>query len=209
MCDRKLELKSLDLAGIRFDRTNEGLLAELFTKDKNYSVYFKNDGTYERMKKWNNMYVKPLNILRECPKCIPKVDIVEDKVTFATPQPPHILLKSRSVGATTTTGSALLMATTINSLKDLRCAYTFELFGDAEGNFDSILNWEDIRFCTKTDFYHIKTNFKEGKTWIKSGNFKKDTLETIVSMNVPAVNATNILTTEKLLEKIKLYNLFS
>ncbi len=209
ICDRKLETKSLDLAGISLTRTNEGLLAELFSKDKNYSVYFKNDGTYERMKRWNNVYVKPLAILRECPKCIPKIDIVEDKVTLSAPQPPHILLKSRSVGATTTTGAALLMATTLNSLKDLRCAYTFELFGDSEGNFESTLNWEDIRFCTKTDFYHIKTNFKEGKTWIKSGNFKKDTIETIVSMDVPAVKTTNITTKEKLVEKLKLYNLFS
>lgn len=212
LCNRKLEIKSLDLAGVSLIRTNDGLHAELVSKDKNYSVYFKNDGTYERMKRWNNMYVKPLAVLRECPKCIPKVDLVEDVTVTGIPKsPPPILLKARSTGMTTISKalSQYLVATTLDSLKDLRCAYTFELFGDSQGNFESTLNWEDIRFCTKTDFYHIKTNFKEGKTWIKSGNFKKDTIETIVSMDVPAVNASNIVSKEKLVEKIRLYNLFS
>jgi len=211
ICDRKLEMKSLDLAGVNITRTQEGLYVEVGSKDKDYAVYFKYDGSYERMKKWNSMYVRPLSILKECPKCIPKVDLVEDVVLTGIPKAPStIILKARSVGMTTMHGvmSQFLVDTTLKSLKDKRCAYTFDLFGDAEGNFDCQLNWEDISFHTKREFHQIKTNFKEDTTSIKSGAFN-GTLDDIIRMNVPAVKTNTIPTTDKLIEKIKLYNLFS
>jgi len=202
ICNHKLEMKSLNLANVNITKTKEGLRIKVNNKD--YACYFRYDGIYEKMKKWNITFVKPLSILNECPKCIPKIDMIKKMSLTAIPKTsPTIILKAASPRM-----SHIFLDSNLNSLKDKRCAYTFDLFGDTKGNFDCLLNCEDIRFHTKTNFYHIKTDFNKNITNIKSGSFK-GTIDNIISMKVPQLNSTNILSTDKLIEKIKLYNLFS
>lgn len=210
ICGRKMKTKSLDLAGITMTRTAEGLYVEGGTKD--YSCYFKFDGTYERSKKWYPTYVRPLSILRECVKCIPKsIDkpFVPKTITPGSMPPGAIILKARSVGMTTMNASLNLMYSSLANLKEKRCAYTFKLFGDAENNFTCELNWEDIQFCEHNNFTHFKTDFSINQTQIKSGNTKTDTLDSMMKLEVPSINASKLLTKDSLINKIKLYNLFS
>lgn len=209
ICNRKLETKSLDLADVQIARVNEGLTVETGTKNKDYSVFFKNDGTYEKMKKWNDMYVKPLSVLKECPNCVPKVNNNTDWWPSALNRPPKIVHKARSVGMTTITDAMTrFFATSISNLTELRCAYAFELYGDSEGNFDCYLKWEDIMYHDDKSFYHVKTSFQQDITKIKAGQFK-DNLDSIINLDVPTFKTNNILSKEKLIEKIKLFNLFS
>lgn len=184
MCYSKMELKAYDLAGITIHRTGEGLMIE--TGLKGIAVYFKYDGTYEKMKRWNNLYSRPMSLLKECPKCVPNLRLGE-----------HITLKSRSLGATS-----------LSNMKDLRCAYTFQLWGDAENNFDSKFDWEDIKYHDGERFYHINTKFNDNRTEIKSADFK-DTIDSIFSLNVPAMKCGSIRTTDQLIHKIKTYMIFS
>jgi hypothetical protein len=182
ICYSKMELKAYDLAGISIHRTSEGLMIE--TGLKGIAVYFKYDGTYEKMKRWNNLYSKPMSLLKECPKCIPK---------FTN----EVTLKSRSVGATT-----------LSNMKDLRCAYTFQMWGDSENNFDSKLDWEDIKYHDGEHFYHVNTKFNDNRTEIKSASFK-DTIDSIFNLTTPAMKCGSVKTTDQLIHKIKTYMIFS
>lgn len=186
VCGRKMELKALDLAGVRLQRTNTGLMIE--TGLVGLAVHFKFDGTYEKMKHWNPLYVKPMNILKECPECLP-----EDLVGRNNP----IVYKPRSAGFTT-----------LARFKEKRCAYTFNLFGDSEGNFDSNLDWEDVKFFQDDKFYQLKTNFPDDNTEILSGS-ATDGFDGLLRMSLPAINIKNVGTTEQFIDKMKLFNLFS
>jgi hypothetical protein len=187
ICYSKMKVSAYDLAGITIHRTSEGLMIE--TGLKGVAVYFKYDGTYEKMKRWNNLYSKPMSLLKECPKCIPNLSGLQRS---------DIVFKSRSVGATTS----------VSNVKDLRCAYTFQMWGDAEGNFDSKLDWEDIKYHDDDRFYHINTKFQDNRTEIKSADFQ-DTIDSVFKLNVPAMKCNSIKTTSQLIHKIKTYMIFS
>ncbi len=188
ICYSQMELKTLDLAGVTIQRVNDGLLIE--TGLKGVAVHFKYDGTYEKMKRWNNLYAKPMSLLKECPNCIPPIDLdYKDR---------KVVLKSRSIGAST-----------LGTLKDKRCAYTITLFGDSEGNFASNLLWEDIKYNDGDNFYHINTKFADKESHLFSGSFKNDSLDSMFRLTVPAVNAESIQTIDQLTHKFKIYTLFS
>jgi hypothetical protein len=184
-----METKALDLAGLTLNRVHDGLLIE--TGLKGIAVHFKFDGTYVKMKRWNDLYVKPMSILKECPDCLPQIDIDRKHRT-------NIQYKSRSLGATT-----------LMQLQDLRCAYTMTLFGDSEGNFAANLDWEDIKFHDGGKFYHIKTHFPDNQTELLSGAFEDESIKDATRLSFPAVNTSGVHNTDQLLNKLKLYNVFS
>ena len=190
MCYSKMELKSYDLAGINIVKVQDGLLIE--TGLKGVAVKFKYDGTYEKLKRWNNLYVKPMTLFKECPKCIPNIKVDSPKVVY----------KPRSVGATT-------LDQFTREMKDLRCAYTMVLFGDAEGNFSSNLGWEEIKYNNGADFYYLKTWHDSNKSEIQIGNFFKTNLNNMMKLSVPAVKASSLQTTNDFISKLKMYTLFS
>lgn len=186
ICNQQMELKALDLAGVRLQRTNAGLMLE--TSLVGQAVHFNYDGTYKKMKHWNSLYVKPLNLLKECPTCLP-----EDLLARNNP----IVYKSRSVGATT-----------LARFKEKRCAYTFNLFGDSEGNFDSNLEWEDIKFFQEDKFYQMKTQFSDDSSEILMGSNAYG-FDGLMRLSLPAIHIKNIGSAEEFIDKIKLFNLFS
>lgn len=188
ICQTDMEMKSLDLAGVRLFEAEDGL--EVKTGHKDIAVLFNYSGVYHKMKKWNTLYAQPLSVLKECPICIPDIEIRGEKK--------KIRLKSRSLGATT-----------LMHLRDLRCAYTFNIFGDSEGNYAVNLNWEDIKFNDGHNFYHINTKFEDNRTELLSGNFQNDSIDSMFRLGVPAVNTSKIQDREQLINKLKLYNLFS
>ena len=186
ICGQKMELKVLDLAGVKLQQTDTGLMLE--TSLVSQAVHFNFDGTYQKMKHWNSLYVKPLNLLKECPTCIP-----EDLMGRNNP----IVYKPRSVGMTT-----------LARFKEKRCAYTFNLFGDSEGNFDSNLDWEDVKFFQEQKFYQMKTNFSDDTSEILMGTNEYG-FDGLLRMSLPALHIKNIGSTEQFIDKIKLFNLFS
>lgn len=188
ICGMKMEIKALDLAGVTINRVNDGLLIE--TGLKGVAVQFKFDGTYVKMSRWNELYVKPMSILKECPNCLPDIDLDRRGRT-------RVHLKTRSVGATTLMQS-----------QDLRCAYTFTLFGDSQNNFASNLDWEDIKFHDGKTYYHLKTHFPDDTTEYLTGSFEESASD-ILRQSLPAVNTSGVASTEQLVNKLKLYNTFS
>lgn len=188
ICQAEMEIKSPDLAGVRLTVTEDGL--EVKTGHKDINVFFNYDGTYHKMKRWNALYAKPLQVLKECPSCVPEIEVDGKKV--------RIQYKPRSVGATT-----LLQS------KDLHFAYTFSLFGDDDGYFDANLDWEDVKFYNKHNFYHINTKFSEKRTWLLHGVNEKDGEANVNSISFPAIFTTNVNDISQLLNKLKLYNVFS
>lgn len=207
ICDRLMEIKSLDLAGLTFTRTEEGLLVEGGTKD--YVAAFKTGGTYKRSNKWWLAYLKPLSVLKECAHCLHDdfkngIKAGTKAITKAGLPSRVVILKGRSVGA-----SSALARSTLNSLRDLRCAYTFNIFGDAENNFTCEMKWEDIKFHDNSNFHHFITDFEKNESSIKGGNFMSDSIDSMIRINVPAMNTSKLVTKEAFINKIKLYNLFS
>lgn len=191
ICGLKMETKALDLAGLTLNLVEDGLLVE--TGLKGVAVHFKYDGTYVKMQKWNELYVKPMSILKECPKCLPQIDFDRRGRT-------RVHYKSRGLGATT-----------LMQLQDLRCAYTFSLFGDSQGNFGANLDWEDIKFHEDGIFYHIKTHWPDNSTELLSGSFndKSDAIGDPFRMTLPAINTSGCHNKGQMISKLKLYNLFS
>lgn len=207
ICDHPMETKSLDLAGLTFTTDETGLHIKGGTKD--YHVSFNYDGTYQRSKKWWSTYVKPLSVLKECPRCLPDdfkdgIKAGTKAITKADLPSRVVILKGRSVGM-----SSLVAQSTLNSLKDLRCAYAFNIFGDAENNYTCEMKWEDIKFHNNIEFNHFITDFDKNESSIKGGNFQSDSIDSMIRINVPAINTSKLLTREALINKIKLYNLFS
>jgi len=187
ICDTDMEMKSPDLAGVDMFVDAGGL--KVVTGHKDISVYFKFDGTYEKMKKWNSLYAKPLFVMKECPICIPSIKIDGRKIK----------IKSRSVGITRTFS---------DYLSDFRYCYTFEIFGHDNCTFDAKLNNEYIKVNDGEKYYHITTDFNEKISDIYCGKIDYTSNSTI-DMKVPIINTSTINDKEQLMNKIKLYNTFS
>lgn len=174
--------RKMELSSINFTlkETDDGVLVK--SKSKNNHINFHYNGIYKYSEKANlkNIDTKPLYVLKECPHCIGKG---KNKRT---------LIKS-----------------SLNNLKSFRCAYAFKIFYDVDGNFTCKLSWEDIKFYHSNEFYHCLTDFDKNESSIKSGNFQSDTIDSIIRINVPIVNTNKFLNKEVLINKIKLYNLFS
>jgi hypothetical protein len=189
ICQTDMEIKSPDLAGVNMYVKENGLFVS--AQHNEYSVHFKYDGTYKKMKKWNSLYAKPLLVLKECPICYPFIKSNGKKV--------KVKYKSRTLGITT-----------LSQLKDFSCTYSFELFGDDRGNFDTIMDSETIRFHDDINFYHLDTSFKDNvTTTFLSGPLNATEIKELFQLTIPGVNLSKINDKESLINKLKLYNVFS
>jgi hypothetical protein len=191
ICQTDLNLESLDLAGVSIYSDTNGI--KVLAGDT-HSCYFKFDGTYEKMKRWNNIYAKPLYVNACCPICYPSIDVkgVRKKIRY----------KSRSFGLTT-----------IAQAKDFMHAYQFEIYGEEDKTFNVYLKTEDIKFYDEQYFYHVSTNFEVNATYLMRGpipnEFNLAEMHNTHIINLPAINTSKINNREQLINKIKLYNLFS
>ena len=187
ICHQEMALKSLDLAGVKLILTEEGLKVE--TGNVAMSAHFKFDGTYQKLKRWNKLYARPLCVLRECDIC------PASAVSFEDNSKKSKLLKRQA-------------GTTLLQIEDLRCAYSFDIFGDDSGVFDAHLNWEDIKYHDGKNFYHINTNFITGQTELISGNFQ-ESLDSLLRLMLPAIDISSVKNPKELINKLKIYTLFS
>jgi hypothetical protein len=205
ICQRELVLKG----------DNESIVttSEVGLRVRAGSDYlFKYDGTYERGK----FYKKPAIIKKQCPVCVSNV----------TPAK-KIIVKSRSVGMTsmnaamtkyfgysgTTSGTTINSTsakTTLDDLKKQGYSYTFECVVDNAGKYEVKLLSEYIRYCTKEEFWHLNTNFKDNdyKTTLHHARYENN-LDNMLTLHLPLVNTNNIKTKEQFIGKFKLYTLFS
>jgi hypothetical protein len=165
---------------------------------------FKYDGTYERGK----FFKKPSIIKKQCPVCISDV----------TPAR-KILVKGRSAGMTSMSHAIAkhfagidygTVKTTLDDVKKQGYSYKFECIVDNIGRYEVKLLSEYIRYCTKKEFWHLNTNFKDddSKTDLHHGRYENN-LDSILSLHLPAVNTSNIKTKEQFVSKFKIYTLFS
>lgn len=190
ICQKEMEIKSPDLVGVHLTSNEDGL--EVKTGHKDIAVFFCYNGTYHKMKKWNPLYAKPLQVMVECPVCVPTIELEGTKV--------RVEYKSRGIGATTLAHS-----------KDLHFAYQFSLFGDDDGSFKASLDWEDIKFFNKRNFYHINTKFESSYTFFLHGRQDANRLGgyDVDSMRLPSITTGGVSSIDQLLNKLKLYNVFS
>lgn len=92
--------------------------------------------------------------------------------------------------------------------------YTFCLQGNDKGGFDGRLSRESIKYVRDGKFYHVDFDLVDKQGSCKMGSCDmKQTLDDLVSkmmnLHVPVFDASKIQNIDTLVEKLKLYNLFS
>lgn len=197
ICQHELETKSPELAGITITQQPDGLLVQAVLRK--IAVIFRYDGTYEKLPYFGDLYLKPLRVLRECPNCIPSI-IVDGKKT-------EVKLKSRALGPTT-----------LFDVESLRFCYEFELFGTPnpsnqhiKGDYAVTLVREDIKYNDGTNFYQLLTNEEgESNLWYGSKNMSDDNwYSKTCRLTVPTIDTSNLENMDQLINKMRVYNLFS
>ena len=196
ICQRELEIKSPELAGITITPQEDGLVVQAVLRK--IAIIFRYDGTYEKLPYFGDLYLKPLRVMKECPSCIPAI-IIEGQKT-------PVKLKSRSLGPTT-----------VFDVESLRFCYEFELFGTPypgqhiKGTFDTSLVREDIKYNDGNNFYQLLTNQdKESSLWYgpkPTGN--EDWYSKTCRLTVPTIDTSGLENMDQLVNKMRVYNLFS
>lgn len=189
-CDRLLVMRIAKYPKLSISVTDEGLKIRSGHKDGVY-LNFKFDGSYERNKRDYKIHAGPVYVVRRCN--------FHPLIGEGNP----ILLKQRSIGLST-------MGSTINNLKSLTCQHEFTLFGDSQGNYDCKMNNEFLYWHDEEQFWHVNTYFGSNSTQIYHSTYE-NTLDEVVSSRlvVPATNLKNVKNKDQLIEKLKLYMLFS
>jgi len=196
ICQHELETKSPELAGITITPQDDGLLVQAVLRK--IAVIFRYDGTYEKLPYFGDLYLKPLRVLRECPVCIPAIVVDGQK----TP----IKLKSRALGPTT-----------LFDVESLRFCYEFELFGTPypnqhiKGNYSVSIVREDIKYNNDNSFYQLLTNEEnESSLWYgPKGVSDEDWYSKTCRLTVPSIDTSGLDNIDQLINKMKVYNLFS
>lgn len=164
--------------------------------------HFKFDGTYTRGIKWYDIYAAPIGVTKHCPTC--RSDVSPGTLGSI------IRLKSRSVGMTTMTGALTTYMNAHSSLDNIKkqgCSYSFYFYGDSKGNYDIKQTTEYIRYCNDEEFYHINTDFMKGST-LHHARFE-DNLADTLTLHIPVANMSAVKNIDQLINKFKLYTLFS
>ncbi len=204
-CDRPLVMRITKYPKLSITQNDGGLKIRSGHKDGVY-LNFKFDGTYERNKRDYKIHAGPVHIVKRC-NFHP---LIGQQAT-----PPGngniIKLKSRSIGATTMS-SALdnYFSSSINSLKTLTCQYDFSLFGDSQGNYACNMTREYLYWHDEEEFWHVNTHFGADFTQIYHSTFE-NTLDDVMrgGLKIPAANLKGVKNKDQLIEKLKLYTLFS
>ena len=100
------------------------------------------------------------------------------------------------------------------SLLDMRVLQYYYTFWYYTSTQDGHLGIEKIKYPHDEKFYHIDANLVTGKAYCKMGSFKAgttvdDMLGSFLNLELPQLDMKKINNTSDLMNKIKLYNLFS
>jgi hypothetical protein len=147
------------------------------------------DGKYERNKRNYKIYAGPVYIQKRCNfhPLIGKGSI-------------PVILKPRSIGIAT--------GTTLDNMTDTSCQYEFSLFGDSQGNYGANMTAEYLYWHDDKEFWHVNTYFSPGYTMLYHASFEQK-LDDVLRLKIPAANLKNVKNKDQLIEKMKLYTLFS
>ena len=149
-------------------------------------------------------YKTPFHFIKECPSCKP---IRKEATTYLNPA--SISISSRSVGATTIGLAVDQYHTTLENIKSYGCNYRFTLnCGKIEQGYSVQMESEIIRYPSNEAFYHIHTDFIKDETILNHG-FYNDVLPQTLQLKASGKNISRLKTKEDLIEKFKLYSLFS
>ena len=200
LCDRPMVMRIKEYPKLSITQNDEGLRIRSGHKD-GVRLSFGFDGKYERNKRNYKIHAGPVFIQKRC-----QFHPLYGMHVTAPGNGKLIKLKSRSVGLTTITN----FGTTLDSLKDLTCQYGFTLFGDSQGNYDANLTTDFIYWHDDKEFWHVNTYFSSGYTQIYHSTYE-DTVDDVMRtrLQIPAVNLKNVKNKDQLIEKLKLYTLFS
>lgn len=167
---------------------DQGLLViELDKMEAPYKkAIFNHDGTFSKDKGMGRIFKSPLVVHMCCSEC---------KRT-----PIH---KSRGLGITT-----------LLDIRSVHHYYTFTLMADAEGNYDGNLGNEIVRYWKDNKFYHLDVDLSSKKANFKMGtnagtDILERLLEGLLDLTVPNFDPKKLTSVEQMIEKFKLYNLFS
>jgi len=114
------------------------------------------------------------------------------------------ILKGRSIGFTT-----------LENINSNYYFYNLMLKSKADdNNFECSLIGESVKYVQNDKFYHLDFDIKEGKATCKMGDCHGDTilddmLNGLMSLDLPNLHMSGIQNTEQLVNKLKIYNLFS
>jgi hypothetical protein len=97
--------------------------------------------------------------------------------------------------------------------RNLLHRYTFRISGKEDRYFCD-LEEETIKFHDEEKFYHIHVDLATGQSTFQMGHCHGDTLvqqllDSVMNLQVPQFNPSSIQNIEQLVDKCKLYNLFS
>jgi hypothetical protein len=141
------------------------------------------DGKFERNKRDYKIHQEPVTIYKGCP--------------FHSIKNGPISIISSAVGGTE-----------IRTLKNLNCQYAFTLIQDHNGGFTSHLITEFLFYFNDEEFIHVNTWFHFDETRIYKAKFYSKIDEMLV-LDLPATNMKAAQTIEQLVDKVKLFTLFS
>jgi hypothetical protein len=110
--------------------------------------------------------------------------------------------------------SRTLGSSTISDINVNQHYYAFILRGNTKGSFDGHLSHELIKCVRDGKFYHVDFSLTDRRAACKMGSCDmKQTLDDLVlkmmNLHVPVFDASRIQNIDTLVEKLKLYNLFS
>lgn len=212
-CDRPLTMRIEKYPKLSITQNDEGLKIRSGHKDGVY-LNFRFDGKYERNKRNYKIYAGPVTIEKRC-QFHPLVGhasipvLLKSRTTGVNNKGAPILLKSRSVGATTMASAIeTYLGTTLDSTRDLTCQYRFTLFGDSQGNYDALLHSEFLYWHDDDEFWHVNTWFTRNTTQLYHARYEH-AIGDVMRLAIPAANLKNVKNKDQLIEKMKLYTLFS
>jgi len=191
-CDRPLTMRIEKYPKLSITQNDGGLRIRSGHKDGVY-LNFGFDGKYERNKRNYKIYAGPVFIQKRC-----NFHPLMDNASIP------VLLKTRTVGATTMAYNG----TTLDSTRNLTCQYQFTLFGDSQGNYDAKMHAEFLYWHDDDEFWHVNTWFGRDSTQLYHARYEH-TIGDVMRLAIPAANLKNVKNKDQLIEKIKLYTLFS
>jgi hypothetical protein len=212
ICSHKMELEVISNANLNIDVHDSGLKISS-GHSGGILMRFGFDGKYQRNRRHYNIYKHPVRITKYCKQCNessyqppPEVSLPKNVLTPSLVK--NIILKGRSVGATTMS-AATNRFTTLNNMKSKECSYAFMIMGDGEGNYDGGLLWEDVRYHDDNAFWHLNTSYVSKVSTLTHSTFDA-TMNDVMSLQIPApINLNNIENIDQFLSKYKMYVMMS
>ena len=104
--------------------------------------------------------------------------------------------------------------TTLKNVRRLHHFYSFDIQVKDDNTFTCIPELEVIRYHRDDKFYHVTANLADGSARFKmgscnSGEIINQLLSSLMKLDVPKFDPFTIKSIDQLIEKIKIYNLFS